>query len=220
MFRRRFIQISGITAGTALAAPWVWTSRKAEAAPVPAGTIADPRFSSPVIDPKAIPQFVTNLPVPGTNWGVVDLQAGSGATIEVQELPLQVLPAGYQPTPVWAYRQQGAPYTYTGTFLGPTIIAQSGQPVYITYDYTTVPHPAGDATGHILKTGNPAIAGAFTVIDKHVHGTDMGEPEVRFIAHLHGGKNVADTSDGYSEAWVTPNGTQQGGIPGLPPHRS
>src|SRR5262245_52871023 len=87
---------------------YLFIGLQAAAAPVPRGTIADPRFSAPVIDPKAIPQFVTDLPVPGPNWGVVDLQAGVGATIQVNELPLQVLPAGFPTTPVWAYRQQGA----------------------------------------------------------------------------------------------------------------
>lgn len=124
---------------------------------------------------------------------------------------LQVLPTGFNKTPVWGYRQQGI--IYDSTFLGPTIIAKSlsagGAPVLITYDYTNVPY----RNGHILKTGNPAIAGANTVIDKHVHGTDMGEPEVRYIAHLHGGKNIADTSDGYAEAWVTPLGVKDTASP-------
>ena len=192
---RPFLVISLVTG-------YLFDGLQTAAAPVPAGTTADPRFSAPVIDPKAIPQFVTDLPVPGPNWGVVDLQAGGGATIQVSELPLQVLPAGFPPTPVWAYRQQGT--NYTGTFLGPTIIARTGIPVDITYDYATVPHPQGNATPHILRQGlNPTLS----VVDKAVHGTDAGEPEARFIAHLHGGKNVADTSDGYSEAWVTPTGT-------------
>lgn len=205
--RRKFIQTTVFT-GAAISVPWLWTSQKAVAAGVLAGTIADPRFSAPVIDPKAIPKFVTEMPVPGAKWGIIDLQTSTSATIQVSQLTLQVLPTGYPTTAVWAYREQdafGDEIKYDGSFLGPTIITTSllagGTPLEITYDYKKV-----SPDMHILKTGIPAIAGAETVIDKHVHGTDMSEPEVRFIAHLHGGKNIDEDSDGYSEAWVTPGG--------------
>jgi hypothetical protein len=55
------------------------------------------------------------------------------------------------------------------------------------------------------------------VVDKHVHGTDNGEPEVRFIAHLHGSAGVSPTSDGYAEAWVTPTGVTGATPPGTRP---
>lgn len=67
----------------------------------------------------------------------------------------------------------------------------------VTYDYSGI-----DATTHLLKNG----ANTASVVDKHVHGTDASEPEVRFIAHLHGSAGVSPASDGYAEAWVTPRG--------------
>ena len=59
--RRSFLK--GSTAlGLALAGPLAWPAGRAEAA-VP--TTRDPRFTAPVIDPKAIPQFEDALPLPG-----------------------------------------------------------------------------------------------------------------------------------------------------------
>jgi spore coat protein A len=43
-------------------------------------------------------------------------------------------------------------------------------------------------------------------VDNHVHGTERGEPNIRTVVHLHGGKNVGPESDGYPEAWSTPSG--------------
>ena len=75
----------------------------------------------------------------------------------------------------------------------------------MTLPMTTLQVPT--ATGHLLKNG----ASTASVVDKHVHGTDAGEPEVRFIAHLHGAKGVSPDSDGYAESWSTPTATVANG---------
>jgi spore coat protein A len=197
--RRKFLETTAI-AGAAMAAPWM-TSRQAGAAPpgvIP--TTKDPRFSVPVIDPKDIDKFVDPLPVPdlvGTNWPVIP--AGS-QTIRLVERSVQILPSTFGlSTTVWCYRGNAE---YTSTFLGPTMLATSGTPNDVTYDYSAVPLQPAANPQHLLKNG----ANTASVVDKHVHGTDLGEPEVRFIAHLHGMEGVAPNYDGYAEAWVTPAG--------------
>jgi spore coat protein A, manganese oxidase len=194
--RRKFLQTTAI-AGAVVAAPSIWTSRKAGAAQAPIPTVNDPRFSVPVIDPANIGKFIDPLPVPdlvGTNWPVI----GAGSeTIRLVETNVQILPStlGLNTT-VWCYRGDD---DYTSTFLGPTMLADSGKRVNVDYDYSGL---RGEQI-HLLRRGNKPNQ---SVVDLHVHGTDLGEPQVRFIAHLHGSAGVSPDSDGYAEAWVTPDG--------------
>ena len=195
--RRDFIKTTtAISIG--LAAPWVISTRKAAGqAVVP--TTKDPRFSVPVIDPKMIDKFVDPLPVPGTSWPI--LPAGS-ETLRLIERTVQILPStlgGGLPTTVWCYRGN---LNYASTFLGPTMLAQSNTLIDQIYDYSAL----GGKT-YLLKNG----ANNASVVDKHVHGTDLGETEVRFIAHLHGAKGVSPGSDGYAESWSTPTSTVANG---------
>jgi spore coat protein A len=195
--RRTLIQTTAIV-GAAMSAPWIWTSRTAGAAAVAIPTVKDPRFSVPVIDPRKIDQFIDPLPVPGTTWPVIG--AGSQA-IRLVERSVQILPStlGLNTT-VWCYRGS---IEYASTFLGPTMLATSGVSNDVTYDYSAVP----TINGYLLKNGT----GTASVVDKHVHGTDANEPEVRFIAHLHGAEGVSPESDGYAESWSTPTATAANG---------
>jgi hypothetical protein len=199
--RRRFLQTAAI-AGAAMSAPSILISRKANAAPPL--TMKDPRFSAPVIDPKSIDKFVDPLPAPGPDWPVI----GAGdETIRLLQRNVQILPStlAVQPTPVWCYRGNvNYPVAGTnGTFLGPTMLARTGTPSDVTYDYS----PLVGNTIHLLKDG----LNAGSVVDKHLHGTDATEPQVRFIAHLHGSAGVSPGSDGYAESWSTPTATTANG---------
>jgi spore coat protein A len=198
--RRGFLKASTVIGFCASAGPTLLV-RETSAKAVP--TIADPRFMAPVIDPAAIPQFQDDLPVPGVDWEVIDRTAGGRVSLRARKVSVQVLPSSFVgPTPCWAYR--GA-VRYAGTYLGPAIVASKRKPVDVTYDYG----PLAGETAHLLRTGD----GRGSVVDKTLHGTDgeltrtgRPEPEVRFIAHLHGSRGVAPVSDGYAEAWVTPRG--------------
>jgi spore coat protein A, manganese oxidase len=210
--RREFAQTIAI-AGAAMSMPSIWTSRKADAAPL-VPTVKDPRFSVPVIDPGKIDKFRDPLPVPGGTWPILDLTTNTTTGLRIVQIEVPILPQGTVTTPantnglqttVWCYRGEA---NYTDTFLGPTILARSLIQTQVTYDYRQVPLPQ-----HLLKNG----AGTASVVDRHLHGTDLNEPEVRFIAHLHGAKGIAQDSDGYAEAWVTPNGFQGTFPPGTSP---
>lgn len=205
--RRTFIQTTTI-AGAAMSVPWIWTSRQVgAAAPGAIPTVKDPRFSVPVIDPRQIDKFVDSVPVPSNSQPLWPIITAGSQVIRLVERSVQILPSpvGLNTT-VWCYRGNN---DYTSTFLGPTMVATSDDPNDVTYDYRAVP----TATGHLLKDG----AGTASVVDHHVHGTDTGEPEVRFIAHLHGAAGVSPDSDGYAEAWVTPNGGTGDTPPGTRP---
>lgn len=203
---RRDVLELGAAVSIGLAAPWVWTSRKA-AAQVVIQTIVDPRFTQPVIDPLAIPKFVDPLPVPGATWPIIN---ATSINLEVRQASTQILPLALGlSTPGWAYRGSTA---YTSTYLGPTIVGSSGTQTTVVYDYS----PLASFTTHILKRGGTTdLTGGPSVVDKEVHGTDMGEPEVRFIAHKHGSVGVTPASDGYAESWITRGGNQNDpGVPG------
>src|SRR4029450_8229462 len=145
-------------------------------------------------------KFIDPLPVPGgISWPIIN--AGS-QTIRLVERSVQILPStlGSLPTTVWCYRGNAE---YTSTFLGPTMLATSNEPNDVIYDYNALK----TASRHLLEYG----AGTASVVDKHVHGTDAGEAEVRFIAHLHGSAGVSPDYDGYAESWSTPTATHANG---------
>jgi hypothetical protein len=184
--RRDFIKTTTAIA-LGMTAPWVIGTRKAAAQVAP--VIADPRFTALVIDPAAIPKFVDVLPVPdlGNSPGGWPVLSGSPLTISLKPVDCDILPRNVPAvfpvlqTPCWGYRN-GASYAHT--YLGPTIVGKgtsgwTDPPVgtQVTFDYSGV--SSGE---HLLKTGDAVMAGATTVVDKHVHGTDsteMSEPEVR-----------------------------------------
>ena len=187
MLTRRQLLKTGAAAGAAISAPSIWTGSKARAAPAVIPTVKDPRFSVPVVDPTKIDQFIDPLPVPGSNWPVIT--AGS-ETITLVPRNIQILPStlGLY-TPVWCYRGDT---NYTSTFLGPTMLAESNVSNFVTYDYNGL----SSETVHLLRRGDIPSQ---SIIDFHVHGTDAGEPQVRFIAHLHGAEGVSPDFDGYAE---------------------
>ena len=57
--------------------------------------------------------------------------------------------------------------------------------------------------GLIVEWQNKLPLKHFLPIDHTLHGAEAGQPEVRCVIHLHGGKTPA-ASDGYPEDWVVP----------------
>jgi spore coat protein A len=81
---------------------------------------------------------------------------------------------------------------YNGSVPGPTIEARTGTPTFFNWQ-NNLPnvHPYANA------------------IDPTLHGGVPGAPNVRTVVHLHGLK-VLPESDGYPEAWFSPNYAQVG----------
>lgn len=75
---------------------------------------------------------------------------------------------------------------YNNSWPGPTIEARKGQPLSI----------------HWI---NELPLKHFLPIDPTIHGAEQGVPEVRTVVHVHGAQ-VLPESDGYPDAWYTPDG--------------
>jgi spore coat protein A, manganese oxidase len=119
-------------------------------------------------------------------------------------IPHIALPAGHRPSPSNAARK--APYYrvemrefagklhrdlpptrqwgYDGAFPGPTFDTRGGE-------------------GLIVEWVNGLPHSHFLPIDYTLHGAGHGNPEVRTVVHLHGGK-TPPASDGYPEDWYPP----------------
>lgn len=75
---------------------------------------------------------------------------------------------------------------YNGAWPGPTIEARMG-------------------LAFSVKWINELPKKHFLPIDPTIHGAEEGVPEVRAVVHVHGAK-VLPESDGYPDAWITPDG--------------
>ncbi|MGH9395132.1 MAG: multicopper oxidase family protein, partial [Terriglobales bacterium] len=84
-------------------------------------------------------------------------------------------------------------WTYQGSFPGPLIEAQAGQPLQIEW-VNALPRE------HFLP------------VDHTLEGAAAALPPVRAVVHLHGGRVPAD-SDGWPEAWTVPGQSQHCSYP-------
>ena len=119
-------------------------------------------------------RYVDPLPIP-------PVIRSSGRPDEVVEIEMrqfqQKVHRDLPPTTLWGYNS---------SWPGPTIEAQSGQPLNINW-VSKLP------TTHLLP------------IDHSIHGAESTLPAVRNVAHLHGAC-VLPEDDGYPEAWFTAHG--------------
>ena len=118
--------------------------------------------------------YVDSLPIPP----VIHATGRPGEAIDIEMLQFQQkVHRDLPPTTLWGYN---------GSWPGPTIEAQSGQPLNINW-VSRLP------TSHLLP------------IDHSIHGAESSLPAVRNVAHLHGACAMPD-DDGYPEAWFTAQG--------------
>lgn len=133
--------------------------------------------------PAEIDRFIDPLPRPPVL--APDTSAHEGS--DYYEITLaqftQQLHSQLPPTPVWGY---------SGSYPGPTIEARRGRPVRIKWLNDGLP------TTHLLHDS----------IDTTIY-RGMALPEVRTIAHLHGGP-TPPLYDGLPGAWSTPGATLTG----------
>src|SRR5271168_376624 len=118
--------------------------------------------------------YVDSLPLPP----VIRATGKPGETIDIEMVQFQQkVHRDLPPTTVWGYN---------GSWPGPTIEAQSGQPLSINW-VSKLPQT------HLLP------------IDHSIHGAESSLPAVRNVAHLHGACVMPD-DDGYPDAWFTAQG--------------
>ncbi len=135
----------------------------------------------PLLDLDGLEKFVDPLPIPRAiaPSGVRAHPNNSARKVPCYRVAMQEfrskLHRDVPPTRLWGYG---------GASPGPTIETRSGEPVFVEW-VNALP------TSHFLP------------IDHTIHGAGKDVPDVRAVAHLHGGKTPPD-SDGYPEAWNTP----------------
>ena len=107
------------------------------------------------------------------------LRPDPNGVTHIRMLPaLQKVHRDLPATPIWGYN---------GIWPGPTMEVRSGVPVRIKYHNDQLP------TTHPLP------------VDFTIHGSEADKPQVRNVVHLHGAK-ILPESDGYPEAWISPDG--------------
>jgi spore coat protein A, manganese oxidase len=137
----------------------------------------------PFVDPLPLPPVMQPVGTAPNPHG----RNRSGPYYEVPMLEAeQKLHRDLPPTKVWGY---------FGMYPGPTFEVKRGEPIAVKW-INSLPerHIFADAIDHTL------------------HGADHGEPDVRTVVHLHGGKTMPE-SDGHPEAWFTPGFKEKGPFP-------
>lgn len=204
--RRQFIKVIGAT-GAALCLPGRGVVRQLLAQP-----------GNPLLDPQAIPKFVTPLLIPPVmpRAGTFKNRGGKNGDyyeISVKQFVQQILPPGFPATTVWGYGP------VTGMGKNPllihhapslTIEAQAGRPVRIKW-INDLKDPAGNYLPHLLPVdptlhwANPG--GGPAGRDRRPGFSSTPGPytgPVPIVTHVHGAVGVGDESDGYAEAWYLP----------------
>jgi spore coat protein A, manganese oxidase len=139
-----------------------------------------PKFRTQ-LNVDSLPQFVDPLPIPeiARATGTRPSPGDPAIKLPYYRIPIRQFEAkihrDMKPTRLWGY---GA------TSPGPTFEMRSGQ-------------------GVLVEWVNELPGTHFLPIDHSIHGAEADKPEVRTVAHLHGGK-VPPESDGYPEKWFVP----------------
>ena len=155
MLTRRQVLKRGIVGGAVLMAPsGLLTSRA-------------------VAQSRQLRKFRTPCPTPGGSWPVIDLRTTPATTLNLKQFGVTVHP-DLRPTTVWGYEPAGGPPAGRSTYLGPTLVAERGTPVNVTFNNQLPALP--------LFPADPALL-------------PPGAVNSRINTHLHGGR-IADTEDG------------------------
>jgi len=137
----------------------------------------------PFVDPLPLPPVLQPMGTAPNPHG----PQRSGPYYEVPMMQvMQKLHRDLPPTPVWGY---------WGMYPGPSFEVKRGEPIAVKW-INNLPNQ------HLFATA----------LDRTLHGADHGEPDVRTVVHLHGGKTMPE-SDGHPEAWFTPGFAQKGPFP-------
>jgi len=145
--------------------------------------VAPPWIEASKADSLALKKFVGRLPIPPVAQPHRIEDGIAHYRIEMIQFQRKVHPHLPRPTTLWGY---------DGIWPGPTIEARAGHPVRVRW-VNNLPNR------HLLDYA----------YDTSIHGAETGEPRVRTVVHLHGAKVLPD-SDGYPEAWFTPDWAQTG----------
>ena len=127
----------------------------------PSGLLTRPELAQA----RALKKFRTACPTPGGSWPVIDLRAGGATTLNLKQFKVRSTRRSGRPRS-GAMSPAAGPARRRSTYLGPTLVAQRGNPVDVTYNnqLPTVP----------LFPADPALV-------------PPGRDDSRINTHLHGG---------------------------------
>lgn len=179
--------VNNITSSTASTTA---TSQKLPLNALQLQQFANPLIQIPVVQPNAFPpEYVVTVKQKNDfDFGLRDTD-GNEIMNPASGTPIR--------STTWGYDING---TYLGIY-GPTVEAQSGTPISMKFV-----NDLRDANGKLLTKH-------LLTVDPTVDGASRGEPEVRIVAHLHGG-DVTSANDGWPMDWVT-NDPNYKPLPGM-----
>lgn len=158
--------------------------------------------TSPLLDAYTQPKFIETLPNPLDPDFIFRERRDSYYRISIKPFVADlglVHPVDKTPlsTPMWGYSGRGQPPTYPGR----TFVARKNHPIDVQWKNKLLD-----------EEGKPVTS--LVPIDTTIHWADPLAPPypksgIPLVTHLHGGHTEA-ASDGYPEAWFTPNFSQVG----------
>ena len=168
------------------------------------------------LDPLTIPKYVTPLVIPP----VLHDDGGSASSFDVslRQINQQVLPAGFPPTPLWAYGDPNNPATFnnpgftievtkdietTVTWINELVDGSNKYLPHIIQDQNGV--PLVDQTLHWANPNGPVDGCANGLFRTDCRGNTAAPytGPIPMVVHVHGA-HVGPGSDGYPEAWWLP----------------
>jgi spore coat protein A len=208
--RREFLKIAAL-GGAGIMLPWRRLLGQ-QGTPLPGSSIA---------------QFIDPLPLLSVAGGPIEtIIAGAGEILlTMREFQASVMPSSFVPatgaytgTWVWGYRAGDEPTNPAGTYIGPVIVAERGQPTQIKFvNELTADHIAWrEWTDQTLHWADPLNDGANQCMMDIVPGqppsgycADHYGGSIPAVPHLHGGEQPPEI-DGGPEQWFTADGGHVG----------
>ena len=195
---RRALLRMGFYSGAAFAAQKLYSQQTIQSHSSIASSAPPPRVPQAATEarkPLTLTRYVDPLPIPPVIRPAQPSSAKSASAKLIKPVSITMRQCQHKahrdlpPTSLWGYN---------GIWPGPTIEVRKGQPLTVNW------------TNHLP-------AKHFLPIDTTIHGSEADLPEVRTIAHVHGAQ-VLPESDGYPEAWITPDGKTGPTYDPRPPH--
>ena len=120
---------------------------------------------------RALRKFRTACPTPGGSWPIIDATGGGPVSLNLQQFAVTVHP-DLGPTTVWGYEPAAGPPANRSTYLGPTVVAQRGTPVDVTYNNLLPPTPLFPTDPMLVPPSHVDSS-----INTHLHGGRIGDSE-------------------------------------------
>ena len=160
-----------------------------------------------MLDPLTIPQFVEQLVIPPIMPYVNKTTEYTEYYIAVRQFTQQVLPSDYPSTTVWGYGKDGESSTFS--YPAFTVETRANERVRVKWKNSLI-NNEGNYLSHLLPVdptlhwANPPLpCGIESESEYSIQPAKYTGP-VPIVTHVHGA-HVADTSDGYPEAWYLPD---------------